>query len=429
MAEATYPGVVVPAIPPRPPQITLINSSVRPTDTSDPSGPIFQLGADQLALLPSGLKDELIARKGDAWVRGFNYLPENHSAAEIRDQCDFTSINAPPLPAPLGLAAKEVAGGTLGAASYEYKVTAKNANGETTANAAVKITTSATGSITLTWGAVASTAQYIVYGRLAGVFKVIATVGPFDEDQPVQFVDTGATAPAGKSPPSTNTTGGIGSYSNLPPVEYVPFLVLAFDRCSSFGFEEHDYKGRALRLLDNSTPEAVEREYWTGALAEAKGYPNNSLMNSAKVSDLTPTTVPSVERGLAILQDALANCGFGGQGMIHVQPQTTSSLLKVRRVGPQLYDIFDNIVVPGVGYPGTGPGGKEPKPGNAYIGASDLVMTRIEEKGTIFPSTFAEALDWGQGGEPNTIQFAAQRYAAAYFDGACQFACEVKLPE
>jgi hypothetical protein len=142
----------------------------------------------------------------------------------------------------------------------------------------------------------------------------------------------------------------------------------------------------------------------------------------------------SPTRGLQLLQDAL-DTGFGGQGMIHVQKQTATNLTKVRRVGSMMLDMFDNIVVPGAGYPGTGPdkgeggGGKAPGAGCAYMFASTLVMVRAEKEGTVFPDTFAEAVDWGQGGFPNTIRFYAEKFAVAYLDNSARYCVEVKLEE
>ena len=421
-------GVPVPAVPPRPPQLSLIASSIRPPDTSDPS--TFPVDVEQYAALPSDLRMELDAQRGEAWTRGITYAPENQYSGVVRDPCDFSTVDLPSLPAPSNLAAAYVAGGgTIAKEALEYVVTAVNSNGETTASTAVKITPAAgSAAVKLTWTGVEENATYWVYGRKEGVKKRLAEVGPFDVDQTVEWLDTGSATPGAKSPPTENTTGGPGSYTNLAIVSFQPYLVVAEDWCSSFGFEERDFKGRALRLLDNATPAAVEHEFWTGALAQARGWENNYLMKSGKVTNLTPGTVPSVERGLAILQDYLANTGLGGQGMIHVQPQTTTSLLKVRRVGSLLFDIFDNIVVPGSGYPMTGPGGEAPKTGNAFIACSDLVMTRTEKDGTIFPETFAQAFDWGQAGSPNTIRFRAERFAAAYFDGFRQACCEVVLP-
>lgn len=417
--------VVVPAIPPKPPQLTLINSSVRPSNSSDPAS--FELDGEQLALLPSDLAAELSARRGDAWVRGITYAPENHWPAELRDGCDNSSIDLPALSAPAGLALSQTTGGgTVSAGAHAYQVTALNANGESTALAAVTITTTVVGTVTLTWNKDNELTQYNVYGRVAGSVGLLATVGPFDDDQPASYTDTGTPAP-GALPPSSNTTAGQGTYTNLAVVTYIPPIFMVQDECSTFGFESRDFKGRALRLLENAVPQALEREFWTGQLAQAKGLPNNWLTNPATVTDLTPATVPSVARGMQILQDALQQTGFGGQGMIHVQAQTAPNLLGSRRVGNLLLDIFDNIIVPGVGYPGTAPGGSIPAAGTAYMYATDLVMTRQEAEGTIFTDSFAEMTDWSQGGRPNTITTRAQKFAAAYFDGAVQVGVKVNL--
>ncbi len=424
-----HQAVVVPAIPPRPPQLSLLLSAVRPGNGSDPESPVFEIGTDQLALLPDGLREELSARRGDAWVRGITYAPENHWPATVRDACDGTAVDQTTLTAPLGLAtAPHATGGSLASATYSYQVTAVNANGETTALAPVTgvvVSGGSVGSVTLTWNKVADNARYRIYGRTNGSIGLLAIVGPFDHDQAATYIDTGTPAP-GAVPPSSNTTGGPGSYTNLPIVTAIPYAIRVQDSCSSFGFSERDFKGRALRLLENATPQAIERELWTGALAQAAGYPNNYLTGPATI-DVTPGSVPSVARGLQILQDSLQQCGFGGQGMIHVQAQTAPNLLSVRRVGNLLLDLFDNIVVPGVGYPGTGPGGVAPDPGFAWMYATDLVMVRAEDEGRVFPDSFAEALDRGQGGQPNRITFEAQKFGVAYFDGACQFGCKVAL--
>ncbi|HEY4452395.1 MAG TPA: hypothetical protein VGN13_12470 [Solirubrobacteraceae bacterium] len=419
-------GGVAPAIPPQPPQLSLLNSAVKPPDTIDADG----LNSEDRSNLPQELRDELEARQGDAWTRGFTYAPESHEAIAVHDPCDGTAIDLPALPAPLNLAAVASAGGgTVKAEALEYQVTAKNANGETTALTAVKVTPGAEGTVKLTWSKVSETAQYNIYGRAAGVLKLITTVGPFDDNQEAAFVDDGSKAPKSASPPVANTTGGPGPYGNPPIVAVVPYLLVAEDSCSSFGFEERDFKGRATRLIENAKHAAIEKEFWGGALAQAKGYPNDYLTREANLTNLTPGTVPSIARGFEILQEALASCGFGGQGMIHTQTQAVPNLLNVRRVGNLMLDMFDNIVVPGVGYPGTGPGGSTPSSGKAFMYATDLVMVREESEPTIIADTFAESFDWGQAGSPNTIRFRAEKFVAAYADMVCKFVCEVKTAE
>jgi hypothetical protein len=442
--------VVVPAIPPLPPDLSLLRSAVRPDKTSDPSisNSLEAITEEQLAALPDDLRRELEARKGEAWTRGVTYAPENHWEAEVRDACDTGSVDQPPLAAPRGLTLTEdAAAGTIAAGELEYQVTAANANGETTALTATKLTTLLEGAVLLQWKkdgdvTLEGGTTYKIYGRVKGKLLLLTEVGPFDKDQKAEWLDTGAAAEkAGKKPPASNTTGGKGVYTNLPIVTAIPYLVMAEDYCSTFGFEERDFKGRAERLLQNGEPKAIEKEFWSGALAKAKGYPNNYLTKKAETGftpeNLTPEAgAPSISRGLQILQDALASCGFGGKGMIHLQRQTATNLLTVIESDPHfsakdgmMYDLFGNIIVPGVGYNGEeGFEGKKAGAGKVWICATDLVAVRSEDEPTVVTETFSEMTDWGQGGEPNTVRTRAQKFAVAYADWACgPFFCEVTL--
>jgi hypothetical protein len=92
--------------------------------------------------------------------------------------------------------ATRVTGGALPAGSYAYKVVAYRACGNSkTCNSApsteVKITTSATGSVKLTWSAITHATSYRVFGR--GQYWTVT--------QP-SFVDTGAVGTAGSAPSS-----------------------------------------------------------------------------------------------------------------------------------------------------------------------------------------------------------------------------------
>lgn len=441
--------VVIPAIPPKPPYLSLLNSALRPDLASDPGGdPLGAITAEQLAVLPTDLREELEARKGEFWVRGLTYAPENHWAAEVRDACDGTTVDQAALPAPQKPEAKAKAGGgTVPAEALEYAVTAINANGETTGSPAVAITPGAEGTVTLTWPKVSDTATYRVYRCKGGVKKPLRIKGatvtaPTEEaTTTVSFTDTGEATEAGKELPVSNTTGGPGHYTNLPIVTFFPYLIRVLDRCNTWGFEKRDFKGRAERLLENAQHAAIEKEFWSGALAKAKSYPNQWLTKKKETGwtpeNLTPEAgAPSISRGLQILQDALAECGFGGQGMIHLQRQTATNLLTVIESDPHvnsqngvLYDLFGNIIVPGVGYNGAvGFEEKAAGAGKAWICATDLVSCRVEDTPTAVAETFSEMTDWGQGGEPNTVTFWAQKFAAAYADFGCgPFWCEVTL--
>jgi hypothetical protein len=377
--------------------------------------------------------------KAARWTGGFAYAPENQYPGVLADPCgqriDLPAVQPPVL-------AGVNAAGSLASASYDYAVTAVNANGESLPSSTVTVAVTSGGAqLTWTQAGKGNVASWNVYGRThSATLHLLANVTTRS------YLDTGAATPGSQAPPSTDTTAGPGSYGNLAQVQYVPFLIQVEDECSTWGWEVRDFTGRALRLLDNATPNAIERELWAGAfatntltgpLAGMNGFLSQSGTSSAGGSgvaamDLTPGTVPSVTRGIQILEDYLANTGFGGQGMLHVAPETSPNLLGARRVGALLLSVMDNIIVPGSGYPtsgATGPAGNAnatPPAGQQWIYATDLVSVRLDDP-VVYPSTLAEALDRGGFGSPNTIRFRAQRFAAATWDQFRLAACRVSL--
>jgi len=238
-------------------------------------------------------------------------------------------------------------------------------------------------------------------------------------------------------------------WTNAPVVSYDPYAIIAADKCSSFGFVARDYVDRALRLLDYVTPNQLEQEFWTGALATFKGYPNRFLAD-LNVVDVTPVTGTAVSRvrGIELLEQAMAGCGAGQQAYIHMQPQNAGQLGQfTRRVGNLMLSPLDSIIVPGVGYPGTGPGGITATAGTTWMYATGPVRIRLgdpmifpdgredsvmnigrDEKGNYSIPVDAESiLGSAIDRSKNTITIRAERPAAATFDGGCQFAVLVNF--
>jgi hypothetical protein len=410
--------VPVPAIVPEGPQLSLRKSAVKATDLA--SQRIQELTAGQLAGLPPDVQLEIQARAKtgpagrEAWTRGFTWAPENRYPAEARAGCDYSSIDLPALPAPSGLTLEgSSAGGTLTPTDeYSYKVTATNTNGETTPCTQVNITLAAGKTeVILTWDYEGDETGFNIYGRVNGSLGLIGTVNP----GVTTFTDTGTASP-GAAPPSENTTGGPGFYNNQAIQICVPWVLVAEDSCSTFGFDERDFKGRATRLLNNGQDYGLEHEFWTGALAQTEGWPNQYLTQIT--NDLTPEDGCTVKRGQQLLQDYLRTSGFGGRGMIHCEASTMPGLIyaTVNPGDEQIQDLLGNHIVAGSGYPGTGPGGSSTDAGTTWMYATPLVAVRVEDDTTVFPETFAEATDWGQAGQPNTIRFRAMKFAAAYCD-------------
>lgn len=215
--------------------------------------------------------------------------------------------------------------------------------------------------------------------------------------------------------------------ANESPVLVVPWYAGTKFTLSALDWDAEDFTVRAEQQLESAIPAAIESEFWSGTLAQANAWPNNYLTSSSVVN-VTPVSGPvSVLEGLGLIQTALRS-GQGGQGMIHVTPEAVPNLLNSRRAGKYLLDMFDNIIIPGVGYPGTGPGGVAPDTGTTWMYGTDLVKCRVGKVAKVYPGSFAEALDRGQGGYPNTITFRAYKPVCAYFDGFRQFCVNVELP-
>jgi uncharacterized protein YmfQ (DUF2313 family) len=94
------------------------------------------------------------------------------------------------------------AGGTLGAGTYSYRVSAVSAYGETLASAAVSVVigAGATNRAIVNWGAVDGATHYRIFGRTAGAELCIGRVAAGT----LTFSDTGAVTPGDVLPAGPN---------------------------------------------------------------------------------------------------------------------------------------------------------------------------------------------------------------------------------
>lgn len=209
---------------------------------------------------------------------------------------------------------------------------------------------------------------------------------------------------------------GVGAEENQP------FIVRVADRCTPAQARARDMGGRVRRALEIDQHYQLEREFWRGDIAAAESLPNRFLTDS-HVHDLSPAGASPLRYALAALQEALAGCRPAGRGMIHATVTTASlwvSEQMLRREGALLLDVFDNIVVPGVGYDGSAPDGTVDASGNtAYAYATGIVDTRLSE--IMFTGLTLPEID------PATNEqiVRASRFAAAYWDGCCHFGINV----
>lgn len=207
-------------------------------------------------------------------------------------------------------------------------------------------------------------------------------------------------------------------------VRVVPVEVYVEDECSTMDFGTPDQDARARRAFVAAESRLIEAEFWLGTEAQSGNYPTPYL------TDGTADNLGAVAGfyALAELQQWAAE-SFDGRAMIHATPRVVEFWYRnaeVRREGNLLLDAFDNIVVPGAGYDGTGPNGEAPVAGEtewAYV--TPLVHILRESSIQILPGSTVEAVDR----DVNLTTYRATRIVAAYHDGCGKAAVNINLCE
>lgn len=123
---------------------------------------------------------------------------------------ELTIPFADPLAAPASLAATPSAGGgTLGAGTYYYAVTAANFYGETTASNVPTAVLGATGHVALDWNDVAGADSYHVYRGTSPTLLKRLNLGSALTSS--AYTDDGSASLTTLPPPNTNTSGSFQS--------------------------------------------------------------------------------------------------------------------------------------------------------------------------------------------------------------------------
>lgn len=155
---------------------------------------------------------------------------------------------------------------------------------------------------------------------------------------------------------------------------YDPFILYVLDERSTFGsLNLVERMARAQRALIAHEPFGAENEFWTGTLvptnfhlsaspSSPQASPHRTLAFPFPLPTPTPGTtlgVPeSLSDSLASLDQAIANAN-AGIGLIHATPYVVQKWMQVypfiRDSNGNIRTVNSNILVPGYGYPGTGP--------------------------------------------------------------------------
>lgn len=167
-------------------------------------------------------------------------------------------------------------------------------------------------------------------------------------------------------------------------VEWEPYAVFADYACTALVATPErlsEIRSATRRRLQAVEGWQIERELWTGTLAQAQSYPNRFLADVDNVDILTESGAATPTDGLACLVQYLAENNGGSQGMIHATPQvvtlwTEANLLY--RLGNEIRVIAtDDVVVPGRGYTGGDPDGNDAVTGDVWAYATDMVTVRL----------------------------------------------------
>lgn len=205
-------------------------------------------------------------------------------------------------------------------------------------------------------------------------------------------------------------------------VDFQPFYIYGPDKCSTFGFKARDFYGRATRKLLAAESWFLENEIMLDTL----GLGNPAIATAGANTVTTGALPPHV--ALARLEDALGDCNRGTRSMIHVRPGILALLVygqQLRREGNVWLTPLDNIVVPGRGYPGTGPLGQPIAANSEWMYATSMVQIRRSQ--IVLTPDPAEVTAENPYGIPpaavdrrvNDIFVLAERIISAAWDPSC----------
>jgi hypothetical protein len=205
------------------------------------------------------------------------------------------------------------------------------------------------------------------------------------------------------------------------PDDVDPFVVQAWHTCSTGTARPNDDdRAQALEQVEALTPFAVERELWTRDLARARSMPNRGLVATAadvaagqvRATTLTPTgsetTGVSPIAAVGLLEEALGQ--HLGRGYLHVGLRG-ATFLPSTADGNVLRTKLRSIVVPGSGYPGTGPDGTAAPAGSTWVYGTGPVTVWLSPP--VVPADGADVIDRNL----NTRTIRAERLAMVAWQG------------
>ena len=189
---------------------------------------------------------------------------------------------------------------------------------------------------------------------------------------------------------SVTEVGGTASFK--------PYVLYATNKSSTYGdsLTVAEFYDRAERKLLAGEAYALEQILWDGYAGElnfnpflsdgAGDYSNagadlGGVCPAVTSVNTVASAVTAVGDAFAVLEQEMGDVS-STRGMIHMRPQAMHKLVElgtVRREGNVWLSPLDNIVVPGRGYPGTGPAGEAVGATEWMYGHPGIVQIRRSE--------------------------------------------------
>lgn len=223
--------------------------------------------------------------------------------------------------------------------------------------------------------------------------------------------------------------GGVTCLANLPDmstggttspalVHDDVFIVWAAEQCSALASTTLDWEGRARRALDASESYHVAHELATGAL----GITGRRFQDGS--AHLVTAAAGSTAAVIGMLEQALAVCGRGRRGMLHVTPQVLTQMhsdFLLEQAGGMWLTPMGNIVVPDAGYTGASPAGVAPTT-SQWAYATSMVYLRLGAVASLTDVTYQQ-VDLSV----NTRRYVVWRPVLIEWDECCLFAGQISL--
>lgn len=220
------------------------------------------------------------------------------------------------------------------------------------------------------------------------------------------------------APGCSGATAALEADYGPATVHGVPFVVWASDRCGTLGSIDRDYAGRARRQLEATRSYEMANELWEGTL----GLDNPAFVDLD--SDVLTAGPATVLDALGCMEQGLAACYRGRQGMIHVTPQVLVHMAQGNLItlsGNTWLSPGGHVIVGDAGYTGNGPAGQPATTLSQWIFGTSLIGVRLGGVQVFGPDQTSFDRDVND-------QFAlAQQLVGIQSDWCCFVAAEVNV--